>query len=426
MNKLSIGIKSILLAAAAALLLILPPVSGQEVQAAGIKGIDVSQWQGDINWSAVKASGIQYAMIRVGNPSYGVDAKFAQNVAGANAAGLRVGAYVYSYATNATEAAQEAAYAIALMQNTTISFPVAIDIEDSVQKTLTAAQQQEIVNTFCSMIYATGYQPMVYSSRNWFLERLGNTAWDQWIAQYADVCDYPYGYTMWQASASGSVAGIAGNVDIDYCFKDYFTSIQPNGFCEIGGQTYYFLNYRKQFGIQTVGGLQYGFDGTGAMIRNQTVTDTAGNIIRYCNDGHIVTITAEAQATAVQAQALYDQTVTQLAAVQAAEQAAEAALANAQAAYGAAQSAEAAAQQTAAAYMANYQTLPTPENGAAAVTAQQQYTEAAAATQSALAVATQAATDLATYQTAVAAQEAALAQAKAVNDAAQAAIVIPQ
>lgn len=419
-------IKSILLTAAAILLLALSPISDQQAQAAGIQGIDVSQWQGDINWSAVKASGINYAMIRVGNVKYGADTKFAQNVAGANAAGLRVGAYVYSYATNATEAAQEAAYAIALMQNTTISFPVAIDIEDDVHKSLTAAQQHEIVNTFCSMIYAAGYQPMVYSSRNWFMERLGNTAWDQWIAQYSDTCDYPYGYTMWQASSSGSVAGIAGNVDIDYCFKDYFTTIQPNGFCDIGGQTYYFINYRKQFGIQTVGGLQYGFDGTGAMIKNQTVTDAAGNIIRYCNDGHLAIITAEAQVTAAQAQALYDQAAAQLAAAQAAEQAAEATLTTAQAAYGAAQTTEANAQQAAATYMANYQTVPTPENGAAAVTAQQQYTDAATATQTALAVATQAAADLATYQTAVAAQEAALAQAKAVNDAAQAAIVIPQ
>lgn len=258
------------------------------------------------------------------------------------------------------------------------------------------------------------------------MERLGNTAWDQWIAQYADACDYPYGYTMWQASSSGQVAGIAGDVDIDYCFKDYFTTIQPNGLCEIGGQTYYFVNYRKQFGIQTVNGLQYGFDGTGAMIKNQTVTDTAGNIIRYCNDGHLAIITAEAQATAVQAQALYDQAVTQLAAAQAAEQAAEATLASAQATYGAAQTAEVNAQQAAATYMANYQAVPTAENGAAAVTAQQQYVDAAAATQSALAVATQAASDLATYQAAVTTQEAAVAQAKAVNDAAQAAIVIPQ
>ncbi len=266
MTRLKKWMKTTVLVLAASMLLTLVPQNKIVAKADAVKGIDVSGFQGIIAWNAVAASGVKYAMVRIGNTAYGPDSKFAQNVVGATNAGIRVGGYVYTYATNAQQAAADAAFAIAMMSNVPMSFPIAIDIEDTVHKSLTPAQQQEIVNTFNTMIYAAGYHPMVYASKNWYLERLGQTSWDQWVAQYADHCDYPYPYVMWQATSKGSVPGIAGNVDVDYLFKDYFSLIQPNGFADIGGKTYYFVNWRKQFGLQAVNGLQYMFDGTGAMI----------------------------------------------------------------------------------------------------------------------------------------------------------------
>ena len=196
MNRFFTAVKVFAAAAAAALLFLLAPGARVDAEAA-VKGIDVSGFQGNINWNAVANSGVQYAMIRLGNTTYGADSKFVQNVLGANAAGIRTGVYVYTYAQNAAQAAADAQYAVAAMANLPVSFPVAIDIEDSSQSGLTAAQQQEIVNTFCSIVYNAGYHPMVYSYRNWFTTKLGATVWDHWVADYSDSCGFGPA-AMWQ------------------------------------------------------------------------------------------------------------------------------------------------------------------------------------------------------------------------------------
>ena len=301
-NRIGNGIKVILLTVAAAFLFMLTPVNKTEAEAAAVSGIDVSSYQGVINWNAVAASGVKFAMVRVGNTKYGLDKYFVQNVVGANAAGIRVGAYVYSYAMNPAEAAADAQLAVSAMGNLPISFPVAIDIEDPSQANLSQAEQLAIVNTFCSVIYAAGYQPMVYSYKNWLATKLGVTAWDHWVANYSGAIGFPG--TMWQYSSSGVVPGIAGNCDVNYVMKDYFTTIPATGLSTQNGATYYFVNYRKQFGMQTIGGLQYFFDGTGAMVKNQTTVDGQNNIIRMCKDGHVVVITAAAQAQAAQLKAI--------------------------------------------------------------------------------------------------------------------------
>lgn len=413
----------IIAGAAAAFLLILTPAGKTDAEAA-VAGIDVSAYQGTINWSAVAGSGVKFAMVRVGNTKYGLDSMFATNVVGANAAGIRVGAYVYSYARTTAEAAADAQLAVTACANLPVSFPIAIDIEDNSQADLTAAQQQAIVNTFCATVYAAGYQPMVYSYRNWFQTKLGATAWDHWVADYASSMGFPG--TMWQYTSSGAVAGISGNVDMDYVLKDYFTTIPANGLSTQNGVTYYFVNFRKQFGMQNVNGVVYFFDGTGAMVKNQTVTDGANNIIRMCNDGHVVIITAEAQVAAAQALAFYNQQMALLAQDQAAQTAAEQQAAASGAQYAAlqAQADQAAATLNAAA--AQYAAAPTQDALAVFAAAQAQSDQAAAAAATALTqyqqltVAAQTAAQTTTAQTAIA------AQAKATSDAAQAAIVVPQ
>ena len=403
-------VKYMLLAAAAAFFVTMA-AGGTQAQAA-VSGIDVSAYQGTINWSAVAASGVKFAMIRLGNTKYGLDSKFTQNVIGANAAGIRVGVYVYSYATNAAEAAADAQLAVTAMSNLPISFPVAIDIEDSSQSGLSSAQLLSIANAFCSVVYANGYQPMVYSYKNWLTTRMSGVAWDRWVANYSDSIGTVG--TMWQYTSSGSVAGISGAVDMDYVMKDYFTAIPANGLSVQGGSTYYYVNYRKQFGMQNIGGQQFFFDETGAMVKNQTTTDAQGNIVRMCKDGHVAVITAAAQVQAAQLKAAADQQTALLAQYQAAS--------------------AAASQQTQAA-LTQYQTLKAAADQAALTTQAASAAAAALPTQDNLNLQASAAAALQTltqYQQAeaaaaaqVTAQEQTTAAAKAASDAAQLAIVIP-
>ncbi len=408
---------------AAVLLLTLVPGFGTRAEAAQ-KGVDVSQWQGAVNWQAVKAGGADFAMIRIGNCKYGLDTCFAQNMIGASAAGLRVGCYVYTYATNVQEAVADATLAVQAMAPFQVSFPVAIDMEDSVHKKLTPLQQAEIVNAFCTVIYQAGYSPMVYASRNWFLERMAPVPWDHWVAMYNSFCDYP-GYTMWQASASGTIPGIAGKVDINYLFKDYASLIPANGFSNQAGMIFYFSNYRKQFGLQNIGGLQFLFQPNGDMVRNVTTTDEAGNITRYCKDGHIVVITAQMQQAAANAAAA-------LAAAQAQQAAAEAAAAQAAAQTGAAalqtrQISDAATQMAAAAQTlaAQFNAAPTQELLAQLTLTQQQcevLTAQLGQAQQAEAAAIQ---NQAVLEQAMVQAQAQTVLAEQANALAQAAIVIP-
>jgi len=423
-NRIGNGIKVILLTVSAAFLFMLTPVNKTEAQAAAVSGIDVSAYQGAINWNAVAASGVKFAMIRVGNTKYGLDKYFVQNVVGANAAGIRVGAYVYSYALNPAEAAADAQLAVSAMGNLPISFPVAIDIEDPSQVNLSQAEQLAIVNTFCSVIYAAGYQPMVYSYKNWFATKLGVTAWDHWVANYSSAMGFPG--TMWQYSSSGAVPGIAGNCDVNYVMKDYFTTIPATGLSTQNGATYYFVNYRKQFGMQTIGGLQYFFDGTGAMVKDQTTVDGQNNIIRMCKDGHVVVITAAAQAQAAQLKAISDQQSALLvqckAALAKAQQDAAAGAAQYQTLQEAADQAALTSQQAAA----QAAVLPTQENlniQAVATVQAQQAADAAKTAQAAAAQLQQAAQTAAATE---AAQETAAAKALQDSNTAQLAIAIPQ
>lgn len=423
-NRIGNGIKVILLTVAAAFLFMLTPVNKTEAEAAAVSGIDVSSYQGVINWNAVAASGVKFAMVRVGNTKYGLDKYFVQNVVGANAVGIRVGAYVYSYAMNPAEAAADAQLAVSAMGNLPISFPVAIDIEDPSQVNLSQAEQLAIVNTFCSVIYAAGYQPMVYSYKNWLATKLGVTAWDHWVANYSGAMGFPG--TMWQYSSSGAVPGIAGNCDVNYVMKDYFTTIPATGLSTQNGATYYFVNYRKQFGMQTIGGLQYFFDGTGAMVKNQTTVDGQNNIIRMCKDGHVVVITAAAQAQAAQLKAISDQQSALLvqckAALAKAQQDAAAGAAQYRTLQAAADQAALTSQQAAAQAAA----LPTQENlniQAVAAVQAQQAADAARTAQAAAAQLQQAAQTAAATE---ASQETAAAKALQDSNTAQLAIAIPQ
>ena len=141
--------------------------SGVEAEAAGVigKGIDVSKYQGAINWSAVAADGYSFAFIKVGSAKSGLDPYFAANMVGANAAGLKTGVYLYSYATTVEAAMAEAQFTLAAIAPFTVNMPVVFDLEDAVHKSMTPEQLAALTVVFCTIIQSAGYSPMVYSSK---------------------------------------------------------------------------------------------------------------------------------------------------------------------------------------------------------------------------------------------------------------------
>ncbi|MBR1572271.1 MAG: hypothetical protein IJ655_05985 [Lachnospiraceae bacterium] len=200
---------------------------GTLVRALGA-GIDVSKFQGNIDWNRVKASGINYAIIRCGGRYSGSrglfeDPKYAANVAGASAAGLRVGIYFYSTATNTAEAVEEASLAVALARKGNVSLPVFIDMEDSM---IPKGQATAIAQAFCQTVNSAGYISGVYANINWWTSYLDYgvlSPYKIWIARYNSSlsggrytwngrCDY------WQYSETGHVDGISGTVDLDYAY----------------------------------------------------------------------------------------------------------------------------------------------------------------------------------------------------------------
>lgn len=234
---------------------------------AGAVGIDVSKWQGNVNWDQVKASGVSFAFIKAYSSKGGIDPYFVQNVNGANRVGIRSGAYVYSYARTPEEAVAEANAMIAIMQNLSITFPVAIDIEDKSQKDLSPEQLAAIANAFCATVANAGYQPMVYANKSWFTSKIGYTPYDKWIAQYASECNYAGGTPcIWQASCTARIPGVAGEVDLDYLYKDY-SYIIPQGFSAVGGYTFFYNNYRRMRGWVDYNGKRYYCDPANAVVR---------------------------------------------------------------------------------------------------------------------------------------------------------------
>ena len=196
------------------------------------KLIDVSTWNGNIDWNKVYKSGVRYAMIRssfgVENPNQ-VDNKFVRNITNAQKAGVKCGIYHYSYAKSATEAKKEADFCLKTIKNYKIDLPVAFDIEDSSQTGLGRRVCTDMVIAFCDKIKSAGYRPMLYCNPNWLQNYLYKDEllkkYDIWLANWG-VSSPSYDCAIWQYSESGSVPGISGSVDMNWIYKDY-TSTKP-------------------------------------------------------------------------------------------------------------------------------------------------------------------------------------------------------
>ena len=204
---------------------------GALVIGTGVMGIDVSKWNGNIDWDAVKNSGVSYVIIRCGyrGSSKGAliqDSKFEQNIKGATKAGLKVGVYFFSQAIDKNEAVEEASMVLECIKNYTISYPVFLDVEPSGGRAdkLTKAERTEICQAFCETIKKYGYTPGIYANKTWLETKLDMGVLNNykvWLAQYASEPTYQGRYDMWQYKDSGKVSGISGDVDLNMSYLGY-------------------------------------------------------------------------------------------------------------------------------------------------------------------------------------------------------------
>lgn len=196
-------------------------------------GIDVSKWNGEIDWDTVKAEGIDYAIIRCGyrGSSTGAlveDPYFASNLANAKRAGVKVGIYFFTQAVNAVEAVEEASMSLALLNGVNLEYPIFIDTEgvggNGRADNLDVATRTEVCNAFCQTIQNAGYTPGIYASRNWYYHNLTMDALNDyyiWLAEYRETPLYDGHYEMWQYSSNGHVQGINTRVDLDISYRDH-------------------------------------------------------------------------------------------------------------------------------------------------------------------------------------------------------------
>lgn len=197
-------------------------------------GIDVSKWQGTINWDSVKRDNIDFAIIREGwgkkSPSQ-VDKQFKSNYEGAKRVGINVGVYHYSYADSVSDARLEAEFCLENIKGMQFEYPICFDIEDKEQLKLNTRQRTEIVKAFCEEIEKAGYYAMVYCNLNWlnnYLYKDEIARYDLWLAQWnKDSPSVSCG--IWQKCENGRVSGINGNVDIDISYRDYPAIMRERG-----------------------------------------------------------------------------------------------------------------------------------------------------------------------------------------------------
>ena len=247
-----------------------------------LKGIDVSEWQVDIDWNAVKQDGYDFAIIRGGysytDPKTGkyehvVDEYFEQNMAGANAAGIPVGVYIYSKATNEAQAVEDAKFLIEESTGYLVSYPLVIDMEDSSQVNLGKTALGKIAKAFSDEVKSAGYTPMIYTNENWYknvVDMSYVSDVEHWVAAYGIEPDDSIPRGIWQCSSTGRVKGIDGNVDINFGYKDYTTIVTPRTepAAGYGGGWWYHCydgTYPKNE-WKEINGQTYRFDGNGYML----------------------------------------------------------------------------------------------------------------------------------------------------------------
>jgi len=217
-------------------------------------GIDISYWQSSVDWEALKATGIDYVILRAAYYPYrsstpAVDPKFEEYYAAARSVGLDVGCYIYSMASDVEMAREEAAYMAELLRGKTFEYPIYFDFEDPSLEWVETELLMEMCLAFCQDMTDAGYFPGVYTNNRWLInywnEEKLTALYDIWYARYplddGGLTLYPYGtwshypwyvgeYAMWQYTEYGVISGIPGRVDLNLCYKDYPSLIKKFGY----------------------------------------------------------------------------------------------------------------------------------------------------------------------------------------------------
>lgn len=195
-------------------------------------GIDVSEYQPEVDWQQVKEAGVDFAIIRLGYRGYGdagslvEDTMFRQHMEGAIGAGLKTGVYFFSQAVSDREAEEEAQFVLERLQGYDLACPVTFDTEEIQYDTartdhLEAEQFTRNCRTFCDKVQEAGYDTMIYANMKWMaftldMEELAD--YEKWYADYEQIPQCPYKISMWQYTESGNIPGIPGNVDLNVWF----------------------------------------------------------------------------------------------------------------------------------------------------------------------------------------------------------------
>ena len=213
--------------------------TSEDTTDSGIKGIDVSYAQGSIDWQKVKASGVEFAMLRASRGPVSStrpaseDTTFKRNITEATEAGIKVGVYHYLYAHTVSEAKQEAKFFIKTISPYQISYPVVLDVEEQSQANLGKNALTKIVKAFLDEVNAAGYYGMLYSNKSWlttYLDMSKLTGYEVWLAQWNTVPTYTGDFGMWQYTCKGIVSGIDGYVDLNLSYKNYAKIIKKGGY----------------------------------------------------------------------------------------------------------------------------------------------------------------------------------------------------
>lgn len=202
--------------------------NGEVITGAVQKGVDVSSWQGSIDWAKVKATDVDYAIIRCGygdNFTNYDDPYWYTNANACKTLGIPFGVYIYSYAASIPEAKSEAEHVLRLVKDYNLTFPIYLDMEDNSLSSLTTSDLGAIAKTFCDIVKNAGYEVGIYANKNWWTTKLTDSvfsdpSWYKWVAQYNFTCTYPGSYTMWQCTSSGQVNGIGTDIDLNFWFGE--------------------------------------------------------------------------------------------------------------------------------------------------------------------------------------------------------------
>ncbi|HBA68580.1 MAG TPA: hypothetical protein DCZ40_04390 [Lachnospiraceae bacterium] len=197
-------------------------------------GVDLSKYNGEVDFVALKEAGVEFVMLRLGSRGYGsgqimLDENFEENMKKATDAGLEIGVYFFSQAITAEEAVEESNFIIQTLANYKITYPVAFDMEyvenDKARiEALSRDEKTAVAKAFLQNTKVAGYQPLIYGTKEWLIKQIDLTKlteYDIWLSQQKDMPDYPYKFQMWQYSLEGEISGVNGDVGLNISFVDY-------------------------------------------------------------------------------------------------------------------------------------------------------------------------------------------------------------